>query len=61
MEFKRCGFAEGGLKITDGIQNIGGAFADAVSFIENEQLTDDVWWAKFVEQYREMPDAPTLA
>ena len=61
MDFRKNGFAEGKLKITDGVREIGGAFAPAVRFIEDEQLTDDVWWAKFVEQYREMPDAPTLA
>ena len=49
------------LYVCDATQKIGGAFSDAVRFIEDEQLTDAVWWKKFVDQYREQPDAPTLA
>ena len=42
-------------------QKIGGEFIKVAEFIENEQLTDEPLWAKFVDQYRIQPDSPTLA
>ncbi len=42
-------------------QKIKGVFADAVRFIEAEQLLDEALWAKFVHQFREKPDAASLA
>ena len=61
MEFIEKASSREVLRFIDAEQKIGGAFADAVRFIEDEQLTDAPLWAKFVQQYREQPDAPTLA
>ncbi len=49
------------MRVVDGKQSIGGVFGNAVRFVEKEQLLDAELWAKFVEQFREQPDAPTLA
>ena len=61
MEFIEKASSREVLRFIDAEQKIGGAFAKTVRFIEDEQLTDAPLWAKFVQQYREQPDAPTLA
>ena len=56
IEKKRSNEAQ---KVIAATQRIGGVFADAIQFIENEQLLDRTLWKKFVAQFREQPDAPT--
>lgn len=61
MEFIENLNSIGALCVIDQRQKIGGAFDPAVAFIEKEQLLDRELWAKFVMQFCEQPDAPTLA
>jgi DUF1680 family protein len=61
MEFIEKKISSEKLKVICPQQKIGGVFSDAVKFIVEEQLNDRALWSKFVMQYREQPDAPTLA
>ena len=61
MEFIENNVSTNELNFINTEQNINGVFQKAVDFIESEQLLDGSLWAKFVEQYRKQPDAPTLA
>ncbi len=61
MEFVENKGALAPLRVLDTEQKINGVFKSAVEFIEENQLLDTALWVKFVNQYREQPDAPTLA
>ena len=61
MEFVENSNDTAVLRFIDTKQSIGAPFENAVNFIQSEQLLDRPLWAKFVNQYREQPDAPTLA
>ena len=61
MEFVENSNDTAVLRFIDTKQSIGAPFENAVDFIQSEQLLDRPLWAKFVNQYREQPDAPTLA
>ncbi|MBQ9070377.1 MAG: glycoside hydrolase family 127 protein [Clostridia bacterium] len=61
MEFIEKNDSNELLKVIDVNHNIEGAFYNAVEFIEREQLLDEALWKKFVDQFREQPDAQTLA
>ena len=61
MEFVENSNDTAVLRFIDTKQSIGAPFENAVDFIQSEQLLDRPLWAKFVNQYRVQPDAPTLA
>ena len=61
MEFIEKPYSTEVLKVSKIKQNINGIFDGYVKFIEKEQLLDEDLWKKFVGQFNEQPDAPTLA
>ena len=60
MEFIEKPSSKTLLKVINLEQKIGSLFEKVIDFIESEQLLDEALWVKFVEQFREQPDAPTL-